>query len=71
MRLFSAWLLVLLAGGPIGAFFAGLVLMGAFFAVLAEFVFLFDSLVAPTCGYPSLASQMGMSIGRAYRNLNI
>ena len=47
--------LALLAGGPIGAFFAGLVLGAAFFAVLAEFIFVFNNMIAPVCGYAAIS----------------
>jgi RHS repeat-associated protein len=51
--------LALIAAGPIGLFFAGLVLGAAFFAVVAELIFVFDNIIAPACGYATLSSQLG------------
>ncbi len=50
LSIFFQIALVLLGGGPIGAFFAGLVLGAAFFALLGELIVFYDTVAAPECG---------------------
>jgi RHS repeat-associated protein len=47
--------LALLAGGPLAIALAALVLGAAYFAVLGEFVFLFNTIIAPVCDLPAIS----------------
>lgn len=47
--------LALLAGGPFALFLAGLVLGFAFFAIVGEFEFIWNTIIAPACGLPSVS----------------